>query len=177
MKLSRRTWQGIALLLFLFALSFVACGLLLYVVPMEQSLGMPYPEGYNSQLIRGLCLAPAFTLVFLAYLAFWVGRQKDHSVHWSELVPALGVAGGMVIALVGFAAVGSPLPGDPVEMRAGMALCFFLPGMGIMALSALFWWWSRGRFAVSERSIDTLVASLVEDDEMAEAERDSRVLK
>jgi len=176
MKLSRRTWQGIALLLFLFALSFVACGLLLYAVPMEQSPGMPYPEGYSSQLTRGLCLAPAFALVFLAYLAFWVGRQKDRSIHWSELLPALGVAGGMVIALVGFAVVGSPLPCDPVEMRAGMALCFFLPGMGIIALSALFWWWSRGRFGVSEESVDTLVASLVEDEEVAETGDDSGVL-
>jgi len=138
---------------------------------------MSSPEGYSSQLIRGLCLAPAFALVFLAYLAFWMGRQKDRSVHWSELLPALGVAGGLIIALVGFAAVGSPLPGDPVEMRAGMALCFFLPGMGIIALSALFWWWSRGRFGVSEESVGTLVASLVEDEEMAESEDDSGALE
>lgn len=177
MKLSRRTWHGIALLLFLFALSFVACGLLLYAIPMEQSPDMPYSDGYSSQLIRGLCLAPAFALIFLAYLAFWVGRQKDRSVHWSELLPALGVAGGLLIALVGFAVVGSPLPGDPVEVRAGMALCFFLLGLGTIVLSALFWWWSRGRFGVSEESIDTLVASPVEDDEMAETEGDSGVLE
>ena len=138
---------------------------------------MPYPEGYSSQLIRGLCLAPAFALVFLAYLAFWVGRQKDRSVHWSELLRALGVAGGLVIALVGFAVVGSPLPGDPVEMRAGMTLCFFLPGLGIIALSALFWWWSRGRLGVSEESVETFVASPVEDDEMAETEGDSDALE
>ena len=33
------------------------------------------------------------------WLAVWVGYQKDRSVHWSELLPALGVAGGPVVAL------------------------------------------------------------------------------
>ncbi len=177
MKLSRRTWQGIALLLFLFALSFVACGLVLYAVPMEQTPDMPYPDGYSSQLIRGLCLAPAFSLAFLAYLAFWVGRQKDRSVHWSELLPALGVAGGLVIALVGLAVVGQPLPSDSINERAGMALFFFLPGLGIIALSTLFWWWSRGRFGASAESVDVLVASLVEDEELVEPEGDSGALE
>jgi len=83
----------------------------------------------------------------------------------------------VAFVLISSVLIGSPLPGDPVEMRAGMALCFFLPGMGIIALSALFWWWSRGKFGVSEESVDILVASPVEDEEVAEAEGDAVVLE
>ena len=151
--------------------------MLLYVVPLEQPLGVPYPEGFSSQLIRGLCLGPAFALIFLAYLAFWVGRQRDRSVHWSELLPALGVAGGLVIALAGLAVIGRPLPGDPVEVRAGSALCFFLPGLAIIALCAIFWWWSRGRYGVSEKSVDTPVVTPIEGGEVAGPEDDSGALE
>lgn len=176
MELSRRTWQGIALLLLLIAIGLVACGLLTFLVPTE-SVDAPSPESIGFQAMRGCCLSPAFSFAFLAYLAFWVGRQRKRLIHWSELISALGVAGGVTFALMGLAVIGTLLAGGTVETRAAFALFLVLPGLVTIVLSALFWWWSRGKFGVSEKGGDTAWELVVEDGDTAGAEDDSGVLE
>ncbi len=146
MKLSRRSWQGIALLMFLVAISWGACGLSLFSIPIEPSETLPDPAGMDFEISRSCFLGPAFALSFLAYLALRAGRREERAVHWSGLAVALGVALGLVFAIAGLAGIIEPASSsDPATETAMCSLFCLLPGLSIMGLSGLFWYWSRGR--------------------------------
>lgn len=145
LQLARRTWQGVAAALFLIAVSWGACGLLLGEVPSEPSASVPNPESTDFWVTRGFCLGPAFVLIFLAYLAFMAGRRRDGAVHRHELIAALGMALGLLPTLLGFAIVVQPASSDPQRDRIFASLLCMLPGLFITALSAIFWVWSRAR--------------------------------
>jgi hypothetical protein len=146
MKLSRRNWQVISLLLFLVAITWGACGLSFFAIPIEPTETLPDPEGIGFEISRSCFLGPAFALGSLAYLALRVGRRKEHAARWSELVAALGVTLGLVPAIAGLAGIIEPTSsGDPMTETAMCSLFCLLPGLSMMGLSGLFWYWSRGR--------------------------------
>ena len=139
MQFSRRTWQAIALVLLLVAISWGACGLLLGAIPIEPSEELSDPEGTVFWLTRGCCLGPAMALFFLAYLAFATGRRQGRTLHWSELMAALGASFGLLPTLLGLAIIIRPDPSDPSETRTIFSLICLLPGLFIIALSGIFW--------------------------------------
>lgn len=146
MKLSRRNWQVISLLLLLVAITWGACGLSLFAIPVEPTETLPDPEGIGFEISRSCFLGPAFALGFLAYLSLRIGRRKEHTVRWSELAVALGVAMGLVLAIAGLAGIIEPASSsDPATETAMCSLFCLLPGLAMMGLSGLFWYWSRGR--------------------------------
>ncbi len=146
MKFSRRNWQVIALLLFLVAISWGACGLAIVSIPIEPSEALPDPAGMDFEISRSCFLGPAFALSFLAYLALRAGRREEHAIRWSELAVAFGVALGLVFAIAGLAGIIEPYSsGDQATETAMCSLFCLLPGFSIMGLSALFWYWRRGR--------------------------------
>jgi len=77
MKLSRRNWQVIALLLFLVAVGWAACGWSLIAIPVEPTETLPDPEGIDFEISRSCFLGPAFALGFLAYLASGLGVAES----------------------------------------------------------------------------------------------------
>ena len=145
-KLSRRNWQVISLLLFLVAISWGACGLSLFAIPIEPTETLPNPKGIGFEISRSCFLGPAFALGFLAYLSLRVGRRKEHAVRWSELAVALGVAFGLVLAIAGLAGIIEPASSSDLATETAVcSLSCLLPGLAIVGLSGLFWYWSRGR--------------------------------
>jgi len=146
MKLSRRNWQVIALLLFLVAVGWAACGWSLFAIPVEPTETLPDPEGIDFEISRSCFLGPAFALGFLAYLALRVGRRREHTARWSELAVALVVALGFVFVIAGLAGIIEPASGsDPLTETAMCSLFCLLPGLSMIGLAGLFWYWSRGR--------------------------------
>ncbi len=139
MRLSRRAWQAIALSLFLIAVVWGACGLLLYATPSEPSDALPDPDSVGFQITRGCCLGPALVLAFLAYLTFTVSRRRDPILSWPALFAVLGAALGLMVALVGVAIVVRPAADDTDTTRIAFTALCILPGLSLMGVSAIFW--------------------------------------
>ena len=145
LQFSRQTWRGIALVLFLLAFSTAACGLLFNAIPTEPSENVANPESTGFWVSRGCCLGPAFMLLFLAYVAFMVGRRKRHALHSSELLTVLGVAAGLLPILLGIALMVQPASLDPEEDRVFSSLLCLLPGFFIVGLSGVFWMFTASK--------------------------------
>ena len=153
LQFSRQTWRGIALVLFLLAFSTAACGLLFNAIPTEPSENVANPESTGFWVSRGCCLGPAFMLLFLAYVAFMVGRRKRHALHSSELLTVLGVAVGLLPILLGVALMVQPASLDPEpvvsssnpEDRVFSSLLCLLPGFFIVGLSGVFWMFTASK--------------------------------
>jgi len=145
LQFSRQTWRGIALVLFLLAFSTAACGLLFNAIPTEPSENVANPESTGFWISRGCCLGPAFMLLFLAYVAFMVGRRKRHALHSSELLTVLGVAAGLLPILLGIALMVQPASLDPEEDRVFSSLLCLLPGFFIVGLSGVFWMFTASK--------------------------------
>ncbi|MBN1887334.1 MAG: hypothetical protein JW850_05070 [Thermoflexales bacterium] len=145
MRLSKRTWQAIALVLILIAVFLGALGLFMAFTPDRPLESWPEKMTDYFGTSRACCLAPAFVLLCLAYLIAAVGRRQDPRLRWSELLATLGAAAGLLLALVGLTAIIAPGPDDPARTQAGMAAMCLLPGLFIVAVSGVFWFWSRGR--------------------------------
>ena len=141
LQFPRRTWQMMALVMFVIAISWGACGLLFNAIPTEPSDVESASTGF--WLTRGCCLGPAFVLLFLAYLAFAASRRKGHAIHVGELAAALGVAVGLVPTLLGLAIVVQPASSDPEGDLVFTALLCLLPGFFIAALSGILWFFAR----------------------------------
>jgi hypothetical protein len=144
MRLSKRTWQVIALILVSIAIFFGALGLLMSFTPVTPLGALPEEAAEYFATSRACCLAPAFVLLFLAYVVAVVGRRHDPRLGWAELLAALGVAAGLLLALVGLTAIIAPGSNDPANTQFGMAVMCLLPGLFIVAASGIFWFWSRG---------------------------------
>jgi tRNA A-37 threonylcarbamoyl transferase component Bud32 len=137
LQFSRSAWRGIALLLFLIAMGWGACGLLLGRIPLEATENMPNPEGNNFWITRGCCIGPAFVLLCLAYLSFMAGRGARRTVRWSEVVTVLVVAVGLFPMLLGLAMVLQPVSDESDRVFAPL-LCI-TPGFFIVGLAGVFW--------------------------------------
>jgi serine/threonine-protein kinase len=136
-RLSGRAWKGVALALFVLALSWGACGLLVGAVPSEPTENMPNPESTNFWITRGCFLGPAFALLFLAYMSVVAGRREGRAVRCSEMVTVLGVALGLVPILLGAAIALQPAP-DAGDRVIAPLMCA-VPGLFIIGLAAVFW--------------------------------------
>ncbi len=136
-QFTRRAWQGIAVALFVIALSCGACGLLFGAVPKEPTESMPNPESTNFWITRGCFLGPAFSLLFLAYMSYHASRRRGAPVGCSELGVALVVAAGLLPVWLGFAIMVQPAP--EADDRVFAPLLCLLPGLFIIAMASLFW--------------------------------------
>ncbi len=77
---TKRTWPGIALVLFLVAVGLGACGLLFAALPTDPTDNLSNSESTSFWITRGCCLGLAFSLAFLAYVAFLAGRREGISM-------------------------------------------------------------------------------------------------
>jgi serine/threonine protein kinase len=137
LQYSRRTWRGIAIALFLIAISWGVCGLVFGAVPTESSEVAGDSDSTTFWITRGCFLGPAFALMFLTYVAFTAGRRKDRTLHCGEVILALGVAMGLLLTLLGIAIMAQPTPAEDDAVFASL-LCI-LPGLFIIVASGAFW--------------------------------------
>jgi len=136
LQYSRRTWRGIAIVLFLIAISWGVCGLLFGAIPTESEITGD-SDSTTFWITRGCFLGPAFSLMFLTYVAYAAGRRDDRMLHCSEVVLALGVALGLLPTLLGIAIIAQPAPAEDDAVFASL-LCI-IPGLFIIVASGTFW--------------------------------------
>jgi len=147
MRLSRRTWIATALILVFLAISWTACGFFVYLIPLSSPENLTVVEEVNFQITRGFCLGPAFAMLFLAYVLFRTARRREAAAGWQDLVAmpwigltsALGVTLGIVPTLIGLTMLVEPGAGDPSMTRGVFMVFFVIPGLFLIAISALAW--------------------------------------
>jgi uncharacterized membrane protein YidH (DUF202 family) len=141
MHLSTDTWKAIALVLLVFAFGWAILGFLLY--PGTKGGPLPGEPDVNFEITRGCFFGPALAVLMLAYLAYHTGRQERGTLPWPQVASALGIAMGLVLAILGLAVVLEPARANPPATRSAFATCLVLPGVILMALAGIFWWWKR----------------------------------
>lgn len=139
MRLSKRVWQAIGLGLFLCAVLWGTCGLLLYTIPEEPLGNMTTLDSTHFEITRACCIGPALSLIFLGYIALKVAHRHSLHLHGREIVSALAAAFGLVLVLMGLSVLLAPASGNPPETKAAFAIFFLLPGIFIMGTAAIFW--------------------------------------
>ncbi len=145
MQLSRRSWQGLALVFLVFAFLCSACGVLFTIAPPEPTAEALDPFATGWQISRGCFFGPAIVILLLAYVAFRVSRRRDKTLQNHEMIAILGIVVGLILVLFGLAIVITPAVDDTLDTVLGMVALCILPGLGIMASAGIFWFLSRSR--------------------------------
>lgn len=112
------------------------CGLVFGAVPTESEAAGD-SGSTTFWITRGCFLGPAFSLMFLTYVAFAASRRKDRTLHCGEVILALGVAMGLLLTLLGIAIMAQPMPAE--DDAAVASLLCILPGLFIVVASGAFW--------------------------------------
>jgi hypothetical protein len=142
MTLAPRTWKAIALLAALFSVTWLGCGLLAYTFPAAPQ--SPEDAQMEFEVTRGCCFAPSMAGLALAYFAWMAGRRR-RTVDAFEVLSGLGAAFGLMLAIGALSVMVEPTGTEPLQTRVAFGVLVLLPGLLIMGLSGVLWYFTRDR--------------------------------